>query len=271
MSSRGSYPSKAIGRLASREGRWSRAALFAVPIVGVLLGESLLYLGSAWYALWAHVGALGACIAASVYRREAAGTYRALSLLPVFRLVNLGMPVFTGRTLAWLSLIYAVLLPAIHFAWRDNEAVGLPVGGWIGVVILPGAIIFGAFVGEVGRGIVALPTLIAGDPPVCIAYLNFATLAFVGCVEELVFRGILQDALVDAIGRWRGILLASVLFGAMYSVYATLAAVGFGITFGLLLGIAYHWTRSLLVTMALHATANLLLFAGPAYPSFFSV
>ncbi len=42
---------------------------------------------------------------------------------------------------------------------------------------------------------------------------------FVGAVEELIFRSILQTRLEKALGLRYGLLLTSALFGIMHSVY----------------------------------------------------
>lgn len=50
-----------------------------------------------------------------------------------------------------------------------------------------------------------------------LATIAVVMIAFVGFVEELLFRGVLQAALADRLGTWPGIVLASVIFGLMHA------------------------------------------------------
>lgn len=74
--------------------------------------------------------------------------------------------------------------------------------------------------------------------------------------EELFFRGILQNALVNFTqSRGSAIALAAVAFGVVHASQPdTIAALIF---FGVLLGYAYERTGSLIVPIAIHAAFNL--------------
>ncbi|MNF26421.1 CAAX amino terminal protease self- immunity [compost metagenome] len=83
--------------------------------------------------------------------------------------------------------------------------------------------------------------------------------------EELLFRGVLQGALVARLGAGRGIALSAALFG--------LAHAPFSLTFALVAGVAglgYGWVlqRSgrLAAAVLLHAAVNLLHFLLLSYP-----
>ncbi len=71
--------------------------------------------------------------------------------------------------------------------------------------------------------------------------------------EELLFRGYLGRGLVARYGVWKGVLLTSLLFGAVHihPFHAVLAAV-----LGVILHALYLWTRSLLAPMLLHGLNN---------------
>ncbi len=78
--------------------------------------------------------------------------------------------------------------------------------------------------------------------------------------EELIFRGIVQGELRKAMPAWAAIVIQGVVFGLYHmqpiqSTYAILA--------GLVLGLAYHWSRSILVPIAMHCLFN---FFGGALP-----
>ncbi|MDD3014088.1 MAG: type II CAAX endopeptidase family protein [Candidatus Gastranaerophilales bacterium] len=77
-------------------------------------------------------------------------------------------------------------------------------------------------------------------------------------VEEIFFRGFMQPALVKSFGIFGGIFLTALVFGlshAQYLDYSTaLAAV---ITIGLVLGVARHYTNSVVPGIFAHLLNNL--------------
>jgi membrane protease YdiL (CAAX protease family) len=80
-----------------------------------------------------------------------------------------------------------------------------------------------------------------------------------GIGEELVARGVLFRIVEDGLGTWAGLLVSAAFFGLAHisnpnaSWWTSLAI---AIEAGLLLGMAYAWTRSLWFVMALHAAWN---------------
>ncbi|WP_275544814.1 MULTISPECIES: CPBP family intramembrane glutamic endopeptidase [unclassified Pseudomonas] len=83
--------------------------------------------------------------------------------------------------------------------------------------------------------------------------------------EELLFRGVLQPALVGRMGTWPGLLLTAGLFGAahlpfsvLFAVVATCAGLGYGL--------AFHYSGRISLTIALHAAVNLLHISLLSYP-----
>lgn len=83
--------------------------------------------------------------------------------------------------------------------------------------------------------------------------------------EELLFRGVLQPALVQRLGAWPGLLLTAALFGAvhlpfspLFALLATLAGLGYGL--------AFHYSGRLSLAIALHGAVNLLHLLLLSYP-----
>lgn len=79
-------------------------------------------------------------------------------------------------------------------------------------------------------------------------------------LEELIFRGVIQGELRKAMPEWAAIIIQAVVFAAYHmqpvqSSYVLLP--------GLLLGLAYYWTRSIWVPIAMHCLFN---FLGSALP-----
>jgi membrane protease YdiL (CAAX protease family) len=82
---------------------------------------------------------------------------------------------------------------------------------------------------------------------------------FVGLVEELIFRSILQTKLQQSIGMGSGLLVASALFGIMHSGYGSVYELLFATAAGLIIGYLYQKTGSLPFVTVIHGTINVLL------------
>lgn len=77
-----------------------------------------------------------------------------------------------------------------------------------------------------------------------------------GLGEEMLFRGVIQQALQGWLGAWPGLLLASFAFGAAHWVNRTYMI--FACVMGLYLGLLYWRTDSLLVPVIVHALYDFL-------------
>ena len=82
-------------------------------------------------------------------------------------------------------------------------------------------------------------------------------------VEELVFRGFLQNLWIARHGTWRGLLLASLAFGIVHRTQAPFAFV-----MGIVLGLVYIKYRSLALCMLLHGVYNLTSRFSPLHVPF---
>ena len=83
---------------------------------------------------------------------------------------------------------------------------------------------------------------------------------FVGLVEELIFRSIIQTRLEQALSAIESILITSFLFGLMHSGYGTFYEILYTGFVGLFMGFAFYKTRSLPFVAVLHGLVNVFLF-----------
>ncbi|MCO6057482.1 CPBP family intramembrane metalloprotease [Pseudomonas sp. MOB-449] len=83
--------------------------------------------------------------------------------------------------------------------------------------------------------------------------------------EELVFRGLLQPALIARLGTRHGVLLTAILFGAVHIPFSPLFALVATIA-GLGYGLAFHYSGRLSVAVALHLGVNLCHLLLLSYP-----
>ncbi len=80
-----------------------------------------------------------------------------------------------------------------------------------------------------------------------------------GITEEIIARGILFRVVEEGVGSWAALVFSALLFGFGHAANpnATIwSSVAIAIEAGLLLGMAYAWTRSLWFCMGLHAAWN---------------
>ena len=80
-----------------------------------------------------------------------------------------------------------------------------------------------------------------------------------GIMEEILFRGIFFRLVEEGLGTWAALALSAAMFGGvhLYNPDATAwSSIAIAVEAGLLLGMAYAWSRSLWFVMALHAAWN---------------
>jgi len=94
-----------------------------------------------------------------------------------------------------------------------------------------------------------------------LSVLAIVMIVFVGFGEELMFRAILQRRLQTKLGIYNGIFLASALFAAMHAGYLNLTYLFYVFLVGLMLGLAYQWTKSLGLVSLVHGGINFFLFS----------
>lgn len=82
---------------------------------------------------------------------------------------------------------------------------------------------------------------------------------FVAVAEELLFRGILQKDLTQALGAWQGLLLTAALFGVMHMSWRSVPELGFTFMAGAMLGYMRWKTGSLAGPLFWHGVNNTLL------------
>ena len=80
-------------------------------------------------------------------------------------------------------------------------------------------------------------------------------------VEEVLFRGIVQETVTRQYGAWRGLLVASAIFGIIHFIPQQVINAFFA---GLVLGYIYLKTGSLIPVIMIHAINNAIAYIGMA-------
>lgn len=86
-----------------------------------------------------------------------------------------------------------------------------------------------------------------------------AVSALAGVGEELLIRGVLQTFLVGSLGSIIGIFTASLIFGLLH--FMTKTYVLFTLSLGLLFGVTFHYSNSMIVVMVGHAVYDVIAFS----------
>jgi len=232
----------------------------ALPISLIIAAEMLIFTGHMEAATAIHALTLILLVLIALYNDNR--IYPILLLLPLFRLLNVSMPIFFTVSLYSYPLIYAPMFLPIYLIMKDGFLSRLEAGitfkgFWF---YLPLAVAVGFSLGwgeyNVLRPAMLLPNVNVEN----VLILSIIMILFVGLVEEFVFRSALQTVLEARMGSAAGLLTASVIFGFMHSGYRLpqeLIYVSFaGVVFGLL----FWMSKSLPVIAVAHGVTNISLF-----------
>jgi hypothetical protein len=186
-----------------------------------------------------------------------------LALVSLLRVVNLSFAVIPPTTLYWLVAIYGVMfIPIIMVVAHrklSRRDLGLTGGRPLTYLIPIGALV-GVALALVEYRILENPALIPSYSLVWLVELSVVMIFVVTLVEQLIFRALLQPELVGRSGPVVGILITSIIFGAMQSGYANYYELLFAFGAGLVFGVAFYKTKSLPFVITMQAVNNILLF-----------
>lgn len=235
-----------------------------IPIIAIAFAEILIYFGRVKEALWIHMGILMGLSLSIIFMKneDIYKTYQALMLLPLLRLVNLSMPIFFEITLYFFIFTYATLaIPVtiiVAYQQLTREDIGIILRRiWL---YFPLSILIGYGLGIGEYMIIRIGYLIPDLSPLNLLKLTVVMVFFVGLIEEVIFRSVIQTRLNKIFGVWGGMLLSSMLFGLMHSVYGTFYEILYTSFIGAIIGYMFYKTRSLPLITLTHGFVNVFLF-----------
>jgi membrane protease YdiL (CAAX protease family) len=236
-----------------------------IPVLGIVVGELLLFFGHVSLSLAAYVINLQAITLALILGNSTLPVKNALQsllLLILLRIINLSMPHFFTSALLWYPLVYGVMFIPIYSIIKNQQISSEEIGADFRRlhIYIPAAILIGAAVALPEYSILHPQSLIENIKPQNIVLITTTMLVFVGAVEELIFRSILQTRLENVIGLKYGLLVSAILFGVMHAGYGIAKEVLFAILFGIVIGYIFQKTRSYPFILIIHSVANVFLF-----------
>lgn len=235
-----------------------------IPAIAIICAELLIFGGRLNEAVVFYTFLLLAFSfsAAVAKNQEVRKINQAFLLLPIFRLVNLSLTIFLKVHLYSFVFIYATSAMAAIIATSHQNLVfetKKDALRRIGIY-LPLSVLAALVFAEAEYMLIGARPLIPDISQVSLLELIVIMIFVVGLIEELIFRVIIQTRLEDFLGPAAGILLVSLLFGAMHSGYGTPYAMGFTFLMGCILGYCYYKTRSLPLVVLINGLTNVFLF-----------
>lgn len=263
------FSRQALAAVRARPSADARATLSSPPglqsvafLVAITVAELVTSFGDVRVGMLIHTFILAALLLSSAFTAGEAhrGLLLALTLAPLIRILSLSMPLESVSLKYWYAVVAVPLLVGTAVVARtlnlSRQDLGLTVGSLrIQLLIACTGFAFGAMeylilkpdplIDSFSWGAVLLPALIL--------------LVGTGFTEELLFRGVMQSAARDVLGKG-AIVYVSVLFAVLHIGYQSVLDVAFVFAIALLFAWLVVRTRSILGVTLSHGITNVMLF-----------
>ncbi len=238
--------------------------IVTIPIVAIVLAETLLYMGKLQAGILLHV-LIPLCLAVAsmwIHRPNVRLIMEVLIMLPILRLINISMPVFFETTLYLYFFIYAPLAIPIYILIRHQRFTLKELGVTFKNlhIYLPLSLLIGLMIAMGEYNTIQVGSIIPDASIVSLLKISVVMFLFVGLIEELIFRSLLQTRLQESFGMTKGLLIAGLLFGMMHSGYGSSFELVVTGTAGILFGYMFQKTGSLPFITIAHGFVNVFLF-----------
>lgn len=240
--------------------RWSFFLLLYLLLFG--LAELLATGQQDSLGLWLHVGLFSTLL---LHAMRAVRPFRdlltAMTVLPLIRLLAFTMPLSLTDQVNWFPMVGTPLLIGVVIAATlvgySRKDLGLRVTS---ISLQLAIAVTGVLIGLLERLLVQPSALAPSFDLPHLIWPMLSLLIFTGFSEELLFRGLLQRAAVEALApRW-GIIYTSLLFSAFHLGWQSpLDVVYVGIV-GAFFGFMAYRTGSIVGVSLAHGLANIMLF-----------
>jgi len=183
------------------------------------------------------------------------------SFAPLIRILSLSMPLAGFPRIYWYFIVSVPLFVATGIALRTFSFSRASIG--LNLKALPLQIL----VALTGMSLGYIEYRILQPAPLaqCLTWEEIWLPALIllvctGFAEELIFRGLMQQAVTEALGQIWGIIYVAVLFAVLHVGYQSLLDVLFVFNVALFFGLARTVTGSIVGVSLAHGMTNILLF-----------
>jgi membrane protease YdiL (CAAX protease family) len=236
-----------------------------LPALGIVSGELMMFFGQVNIGLPIHIinlQLISFALIFSNFQSDIKKVLQSMILLILMRIISLIMPQFFTVTLLWYVLINGVMFIPIYIIIK-NQDISLSE---LGInfkhlnIYIPIALIIGIAFAALEYRILDPLALIENVQLSNLVKIAIVMFFFIGAIEELIFRSILQTRLEKVIGLKKGLFVTAILFGIMHSVYGQINEILLASIFGIVIGYIFQKTRSFPFILAINGTSNMLLF-----------
>ena len=253
----------ALRRLLARIRRINFTRVLVLYMGGITLAEVLTSFASPHLGLVVH-GVLLVLILVHSAVKDGSKEQRfllALGMAPLIRLMSLSLPLLKFDFVYWYMIIGIPLLAAAWVVYRLSRYKAAQVGlGW--GRLLPAQLVIGLS----GVGLGFMEYLILKPEPLVESFSlaniwrpALILLVFTGFLEELIFRGLMQQASVNTLKKY-GPVYISALFAVLHIGYKSWIDLVFVFLVGFAFSIVVQHTRSLAGVTLAHGLTNISLF-----------
>jgi len=208
---------------------------------------------------------IGIYLAISVFRlsRPLTDCAESLALIPLYILFTSSLPWFFINQQYLLPAVYSTILALclwhIYQKKFSFSELGFKKEKWLRYLLV--GIVIGIPIGVAEYFVLRpAPAFPAFEVKYLLRDLAYM-LGFVGIGEELLFRGLVQRDLMQALGWKGGLVLASLVFAVMHLTWRSIPELVFVFVAGMLLGYVYYKTKSLVAPIVIHGIGNVILVA----------
>lgn len=184
----------------------------------------------------------------------------ALTLAPLIRLLSLSLPLARIEIVYWYVIIGVPLLISTYIAARSAGYTASKVG------LTARALPWQFLISLTGIGLGYTEYVILRPEPLAtsltldqIWFPALVLFIFTGFLEEIIFRGVMQRAATESLGRL-GVLYVSIVFAVLHLGYQSVLDVVFVFVVAMFFGFVVTRTRSILGVTIAHGLTNIGLF-----------
>ncbi|NDJ60132.1 MAG: CPBP family intramembrane metalloprotease [Chloroflexi bacterium] len=241
----------------------SPARLVITYLAALLVAELVTTHVDIALGLLVHAAILIMLLIHAAFLAETGGYAIIVSLIvaPLIRLLSLTLPLTLFEQKYWYLIVSVPLFIAAFTAMRLLKYTPADVGLNLNMPLYQFFVaLTGIFFGVTEFVVLRVEPLIDEVTFFNVAVAIFTLLIGTGLIEELAFRGIMQRASEDLLGRWGSIMYSATAFTIMHIGWQSALDLAFVFVAGVWWGYVFARTRSIIGITFAHALTNVMLF-----------